>query len=90
MITYRDIEKLRQVFATKDDLKNYATKGDFKDMESRMDLKYPSKDDLNLLRLEILNEIRVLHDEIAVIVGYRDDLEDHELRITKLENKTVT
>lgn len=70
MITDRDIEKMKIVFATKEDLKEFVTKNDiisFKD--------------------QILYEIQKLRDDVAIVIGYRDMIEDHENRIGRLEVK---
>ncbi|MDO8497918.1 MAG: hypothetical protein Q7S61_05245 [bacterium] len=34
---------------------------------------------------EILHEIVDLRDDVAVITGYRDMIEDHEIRLTSVE-----
>lgn len=47
------------------------------------------KDDLVKFKDEILSEIIKLRDDITVVIGYRDMIENHELRITKLEKKTA-
>lgn len=69
-MTQDDINLLKNIFATKDDLKNYATKADivsFKDA--------------------ILKEIRDMRDEVALVIGYKDQIEDHENRIDVLEKR---
>lgn len=68
MITDKDISKLKQVFATKDDLKKVS-------------------EDIVQFKDDILTEIVKLRDDITVVVGYRDMIEDHEARISKLEIK---
>ena len=69
MITDKDIEKLKQVFATKDDLKGLA-----------------SKDDLMKFKDEMVGRLDTIDQELAV-TNYGDQLEDHEIRIEKLEKK---
>ncbi len=59
MITNNDIKKLKEVFATKEDIIN------FKD--------------------SILTEIIKLREDVAVVTGYRNLIEDHDKRIEKLE-----
>ena len=83
MITDADIKKLKQVFATKDDLKA---------MEARQDKKYATKDDLKLMATKsdlaetketTVKEITdFLHEKIIL------ELERHERRLDRLE-KTV-
>ena len=47
MITDKDVKKLKEVFATKDDLKTFATKDDLKTFATKDDLKtFATKDDL--------------------------------------------
>ena len=66
MLTKIDINKLKEIFVTKDE---------FKDL----------KNDIVTSKDEILHEIIKLRDDITVIIGYRDMIEDHEQRIIKLE-----
>lgn len=40
MITDRDIKKMKTIFATKDDLKQYASKKDLRSMEGRIINKF--------------------------------------------------
>ena len=73
-------------FATKDDLKRFATKEDFKRFATKEDLKnYATKDDLINFKDSILSEIIKLREDIAVVIGYRDMIENHDQRIEKLE-----
>ena len=47
MITDKDIKKLKEAFATKDDLKSFATKDDLRSFATKDDLKsFATKDDL--------------------------------------------
>ena len=95
MITDSDIKKLKAVFATKDDLKGMASKDDLKGMASKDDLKgMATKEYIGQLktRIEILEdnlvgEIAKLHDENLVTSTYRGRIEDHEVRIAKIEHK---
>jgi len=77
MLTRSDITELKRIFATKNDLKRFATKNDLK--------RFATKDDLLSFKDAILKEIKDMRDEIALIVGYRDRIEDHEERIERLE-----
>ena len=45
MITNKDIEKMKKVFATKDDLKNFATKNDIKGINQEMN-RFATKEDI--------------------------------------------
>lgn len=83
--------------ATKLDLKGfekrmdqkYATKNDIKDhlvaFEKRMDKKYASKDDIISFKDEILHEIKGMREEVTLVIGYKDQIEDHETRIETVE-----
>src|SRR3989344_4482853 len=81
MITDADIKKIEKAltrkFATKDDLKQFATKEDLKN--------YATRDDLVNFKDSILTEIIKLREDIQVVIGYRDMIEDHDQRIEKLE-----
>jgi hypothetical protein len=71
MITDKDVSKLEKKFATKDDLKKYA-----------------SKEDMVNFKDEILHEIKGLREEISIVIGYKDEIEDHDYRIERLEKHT--
>lgn len=55
----------------------FVTKDEFKDL----------KNDIVTFKDEILHEIIKLRDDITVVIGYRDMIEDHEQRIIKLEKE---
>jgi len=57
----------------------FATKDDL--------MRYALKEDLIKFKDEILHEIRSMRQELIVIIGYKDQIEDHEVRLEKLENK---
>jgi hypothetical protein len=99
MITDTDIKKIEKAltgkfstkedlkqFATKDYLKQFATKEDLKRFATKDDLKnYATRDDLINFKDSILSEIIKLREDIEVVIGYRDMIEDHNQRIEKLE-----
>lgn len=76
MLTKKDFQKLEEKFASKDELKNEIGK-----------LKKELKHDIVQFKDDILSEIIKLRDDISIVIGYRDIIEDHEVRITKLEHK---
>lgn len=85
-LTKKDIEKLKDVFATKDDLKGFATKDDLKN--------FATKDDLSRINENIdwlIGAFRKMQEDLTVRFSqYRrhdDQLENHELRIKKIEEK---
>lgn len=93
MITDNDIEKLKKVFATKDDLASmekrqdtkYATKDDLKSFATKDDLKsYPTKGDLTKAFEEnnkiILKGVAEYLESAIIRI-----LNDHEKRIDRLE-----
>ncbi len=47
--------------------------------------KFASKNDIVMFKDAILAEIQKMRDELAIIIGYKDQIEDHETRIEKLE-----
>jgi len=88
MITDADVTKLKKTFATKDDLKA---------MEARQDKKFATKDDLKMyatkndmidFKDEILHEIKSMREEVAIVTGYKDQIENHDYRIERLEKHT--
>ncbi|MFA6016624.1 MAG: hypothetical protein WC744_00885 [Patescibacteria group bacterium] len=93
MITDADVKKIEKAFekrfstfVTRDDAKSFATKDDLKRFATKDDLKnYATKDDLINFKDSILSEIIKLREDIEVVIGYRDLIEDHGNRIEKLE-----
>jgi len=98
MITDADIKKMKRVFATKEDLRNlsnkfeakFATKDQLSDTTKELvDLIYSVrselKGDLVNFKDSILSEIIKLREDITVVIGYSDRIEDHDKRIEKLE-----
>lgn len=93
------IQELREIFLTKGDLKDFATKIDLVGLEFRMNEKFDLYDEKNKeYRDEILTKIdsfakRIveLEDEEEVGTYQMDKLkskvDDHNKRITKLETK---
>ena len=97
MITDADVTKLKKVFATKDDLKGFATKDDLKGfatkndlkaLEARQDSKFATKNDLVDFKDAILHEIKGLREEITIVIGYKDQIEDLDYRVERLEKHT--
>lgn len=76
MLTKIDLDNLRNIFATKIELER---------VEKKMD---DFLDKLVLFKDQILHEVVAMRDELTVVLGHRDMLEDHEIRISKLEKKT--
>ncbi len=91
--------KLDTKFATKDDLKAFATKDDLdlkvvglvhsveldqklEAMESRLDKKYNKV--MNVMD-KVVGELQNIRDNMTMMQGHKDQLEDHEDRITALE-----
>ncbi|MEK7597697.1 MAG: hypothetical protein AAB441_03580 [Patescibacteria group bacterium] len=81
MITDADVKKIEKALA-----KSFTTKGDSERFATKDDLKnYATKDDLINFKDSILSEIIKLREDIEVVIGYRDMIEDHDQRIEKLE-----
>lgn len=74
MITNADIKKLKTVFATKEELQQ---------LEKRL------TNNIIEFKDEILHEIVALREDMAVVTGYRDMLENHEQRIEKVEKAVM-
>ncbi|OGC04070.1 hypothetical protein A2276_05580 [candidate division WOR-1 bacterium RIFOXYA12_FULL_43_27] len=82
-LTKKDFEKLSEVFATKEDLKGFATK---EEMNARFD-------QVNTTLDWLVGAFRNFKDELTVRYGqvrqHNDQLEDHEMRIKKIEEKVL-
>lgn len=96
MITDVDVKKLEKKFVTKNDLSKVtselveyiqAVRIEFKNdiKNTSQDLKKELKNDIVDFKNSILNEIIKLREDIEVVIGYRDMIEDHDQRIEKLE-----
>lgn len=84
MITDADVKKLSTVFATKDDING--VKSDLSEVKVKID---SLKTRIDVLEDNVTGEIAKLHDENLVTSQYRMRIEDHEVRIVDLENKTA-
>ncbi|MEK7633626.1 MAG: hypothetical protein AAB437_02170 [Patescibacteria group bacterium] len=51
----------------------------------KLERKFATKDDLIDFKDSILSEIIKLREDITIIIGYRDMVEDYDQRIEKLE-----
>jgi len=70
MITDKDISKLKQVFASKDDLSTAVKE---------------LKNEIVKFKDEIVGRLNKIDDELTVTNGYGDQLEDHDNRLKKVE-----
>lgn len=43
------------------------------------------KDDIFIMLDKVMGELKSLREEVGVITGYKDQIEDHETRIEKIE-----
>ena len=76
-----------------------ATKGDLRLLKRNLEaLETHQKDDLHAAVKEfketvisfkdaILHEIKAMREEVAIVTGYKDQIEDHETRIETVEKK---
>ncbi len=82
-MTKEDFKVESKKFATKEDLKialeKYATKDDLFNVTRGL------KNDIIDFKDSILTEIIKLREDITVVIGYSDRIEDHDQRIEKLE-----
>lgn len=87
------IQKYNNGVATKTDLKalekriRQASKGDLKALEERIDRRYASKADIISFKDEIIHEIKGLREEVTIVIGYKDQIEDHETRLETVEKR---
>lgn len=72
MLTKTDLSKLEEKFATKNDLES--------GVKSLKDLIVGFKD-------TILHEIQGLREDVVIVTGYKDQIENQETRIETLEKK---
>ena len=87
--------------ATKDDIKNMATKDDIRRLDNKiwmteqnfdqkLDDKFRHYMDMILRSQDkVVKELADMRDEFDTMVGYRDQLEDHETRIESLESRVL-
>lgn len=73
MLTKSDLEKIRAV--TSELI-----------FEGNKSLKNELKEEIILFKDAILGEIKNLREEVTIVTGYKDQIEDHETRIEKLEH----
>ena len=45
----------------------------------------PTKDEFYSKMDELMGEMKSMREEVAVVTGYKDQIENHETRISKLE-----
>ena len=50
---------------------------------------FSTKDDVATFKDEIMFQILAMCDELAIVIGYRTLIEDHEIRIEKLEEQVL-
>lgn len=96
VITDKDIQKLKSVFATKDDLKNFSTKNESKKFATKNDLKrFATKEDLKRFATkEDLDklEIRTGQSFIEVkerIDGLEDQFKDLKSEVLRMEDHII-
>ena len=49
---------------------------------------FATKTDLLDFKDTILHEIKGLREEVTIVIGYKDQIEDHDYRIERLEKHT--
>ena len=69
MLTTTDLKKIKEI--TRDEIQT--------------ELRKELKNDIVTFKDEILHEIVAFREEMAVVTGYSDRIEDHDQRIEKLE-----
>ncbi|HRN69929.1 MAG TPA: hypothetical protein PLS49_01980 [Candidatus Woesebacteria bacterium] len=48
------------------------------------------RSEIDQFKDEVTGAILEMRDEVAVLTGYKDDIEEHEVRIDKLEEKVFS
>ena len=74
-LTKKDIELLKETFVTKDEFTEL--RGEVAELRSEVK---ELKNDIIQFKDDILYELKGLRDEITIVVGYRDRIEEHEDR----------
>lgn len=94
--TKKDLEFALTPYSTKKDLNAalvpYSTKKELEATTVELikyigEVKTELKNDILDFKDQIMHELNKIRDDIAVVVGYRDRIEDHEVRIETLEAK---
>jgi hypothetical protein len=93
MLTKKDIQMIREALVQdfkkvflEEGKKIFATKEELQ--EVRIELKNDIqllKEDVLLFKDEILGEVKAMREELTIVVGYRQYIEDHDERISALE-----
>jgi len=55
---------------------------------SKLEEKFTTKEDMVDFKDEILHEIKGLREEITIVIGHKDQIEDHDYHIERLEKHT--
>lgn len=64
------------------------TKKDKSEFVEEINKVFATKHDLIQFKDDILFEIKAMREELAVVIGYRQRIEDHEERIEVLEQQS--
>lgn len=75
MLTQKDLDEIEEIVGEK--------------LEEKIKL-LPSKDQFFSKMDEVMVELKTIREEQTVTSGCKDQLEDHEVRISKLETVTTT
>lgn len=84
-LTRNELQEELEKYPTKVDLQNELKKFATKDDLNSAIKDLASKDDLITFKDAILHEIAKMRDEVAIVGGQRDMLEDHDQRIETIE-----
>ncbi len=77
MITKKDIEELKKTFPTKEEMTEAIQKA----------VQGGIRDTKPYWLDEMMGEIKKMRDEVAIVGGYKDQIEDHEIRIETVEKR---
>jgi hypothetical protein len=80
MLTKKDIQDLKEVFVTREEFYDFR-----EEVYERFD---EVKETIIQFKDAILTEIKAMREELIVVTGYRQHLENHEERITLLKSKS--
>ncbi len=96
MLTTTDLKKIKGITRgeiqteLRKELKKYATKDDLSNATKELidlinSFRSELKNDIVDFKDSILNEIIKLREDVTIVIGYRNRIEDHDKRIEKLE-----
>ncbi len=92
MLVKKDIEKLKETFATKEDLKQFATKEDLKQFATKKELKKSAEEvkrHFDVVAEDIKNSIAFLAEQVSTKNDKIDKIDEYEEKIENLSTDVI-